>query len=384
MGNSPPRDCNLRHKRHQHSMQTFVLRVSVVCRVAAFFVFLLTGLLVGKQSVDGQEHTIAVDVKVVNVLATVRDKHGQIINNLGKDDFALQEDGRPETIKYFSRESDLPLTLGLLVDTSMSQRKVLGEERSASYSFLDKMLGAKDQAFVIHFDHEAELLQDLTSSKEKLQAALDKLEMPERPALARGGGSGRSGGGWPGSGGGGGGRGRGHGGSGAGTVLYDATYLASDELMKPQSGRKALILLTDGVDRGSKETLDAAMEAAQRADTVVYSILFKDDEAYSNTGFGGFGRGRGGSRRYPQESRPDGKKIMERICQETGGRLFEVSKKQPVDKIYSDLQEELRNQYSLGYTPAKRDDGAGYRKIALTTKQKDLRVQARNGYYADR
>ena len=157
--------------------------------------------------------------------------------------------------------------------------------------------------------------------------------------------------------------------------------------MKPQKGRKALIVLTDGVDRGSKETLDAVMEAAQRADTVVYSILFKDDEAYSNNGggFGGTGRmGRGGGHRYPQESRPDGKKIMERICQETGGRLFEVSKKQPIDRIYGDLQDELRNQYSLGYTPAKGDAGIGYRKIALTTKQKDLRVQARNGYYADR
>ena len=155
--------------------------------------------------------------------------------------------------------------------------------------------------------------------------------------------------------------------------------------MKPQSGRKALIVFTDGVDRGSKETLDAAMEAAQRSDTVVYSILFKDDDAYRNPGFGGYGRmGRGGPRRYPQESRPDGKKIMERICQETGGRLFEVSKKQPIGKIYSDLQEELRNQYSLGYTPVKRDDAVGYRKIAVTTKQKDLKVQARNGYYADR
>ena len=270
----------------------------------------------------------------------------------------------------------------------MSQRRVLGEERSASYSFLDKMLRAKDQAFVIHFDHEAELLQDLTASKEKLQAALDKLETPERSALSRGGGSGgsgQSGGGWPGSRGGGGGRGGRHGSGGAGTVLYDATYLASDELMKPQSGRKALIILTDGVDRGSKETLEAAMEAAQRSDTVVYSILFKDDDAYSNPGFGGYGRmGRGEPRRYPQESHPDGKKIMERICQETGGRLCEVSKKQPIDKIYSDLQEELRNQYSLGYTPVKRDDADGFRKIAVTTKQKDLRVQARNGYYADR
>lgn len=150
--------------------------------------------------------------------------------------------------------------------------------------------------------------------------------------------------------------------------------------MKPQTGRKALIILTDGVDQGSKETLEAAMEAAQRADTVVYSILFKDDQAYSNQG-GGFGRHGG---RYPQESRPDGKKIMERICQETGGRLFEVTKKQPLEKIYTDLQEELRNQYSLGYTPSKENEPSGYRKIVVTTRQQGLTVQARNGYYADR
>jgi VWFA-related protein len=369
-------------------MRKSALRIPIASRLLSVLMLsVLTVLLFSRHLVHGQEPTIAVDVKVVNVLATVRDKHGQIVSTLTKDDFTLQEDGHAETIKYFTRESDLPLTLGLLVDTSLSQRRVLGEERSASYSFLDKMLRPKDQAFVIHFDHEAELLQDLTSSKEKLQAALDKLESPERPALSRGGGSGgsgRSGGGWPGSGGSGGGHGRGHGGGGAGTVLYDAAYLASDELMKPQKGRKALIVLTDGVDRGSKETLDAAMEAAQRADTVVYSILFKDD-AYNNGGFGGMGRmGRGGGRRYPQESRPDGKKIMERICQETGGRLFEVSKKHPIDKIYEELQDELRNQYSLGYTPAKNNEATGYRKIALTTKQKDLKVQARDGYYADR
>jgi len=319
----------------------------------------------------------------------VRDKHGQIVNNLNKDDFILQEDGKPQSIGYFSRESNLPLTLGLLVDTSLSQRRVLEQERSASYSFLDKMLQAKDTAFVIHFDREAELLQDLTSSREKLQAALDKLKTPEEPELARGGGQGGgSGGGWPGPGGGGHRGGHGGGGHGGGTVLYDSIYLASDELMKPQKGRKALIVLSDGVDRGSKETLQAALEAAQRADTVVYSILFKDDEAYSHWG-GGFGApggmgGHGGGHRYPPESRPDGRKVLEQISKETGGRLFEVSKKQPIDKIYSELQEELRNQYSIGYTPDKSNEGTGFRKITLTTKEKGFAVQARDGYYAER
>jgi VWFA-related protein len=294
----------------------------------------------------------------------------------------LEEDDRPQTIRYFARETDLPLTLGLLVDTSMSQRRVLDQERSASSTFLDQVLRVnKDMAFVIHFDREVELLQDLTSSRQKLQAALGLLQTPQPSQEGRG----NSPGSYPGS------RRRGGGGGGGGTLLYDAVYLASNELMKKQQGRKALIVLSDGVDRGSKETLASAVEAAQRADTLVYSILFADEAAYGG-GFGGRGMGGMGGRgrrggwpgRYPQQTRPDGKKILERISKETGGRLFEVSKKQPIEQIYDRIQEELRNQYSLGYTPDRADLGAGYHKIRLMTKQKDLIVQARDGYYAER
>ena len=156
--------------------------------------------------------------------------------------------------------------------------------------------------------------------------------------------------------------------------------------MKKQPGRKAIVVLSDGVDRGSKETLEQAIESAQRADTVVYSILFADDEPRSDWGgFGGRGgMGRhGGGHRYPQESRPDGKKILERISKETGGRMFEVSKKQTIEHIYDEVQKELRSQYNLGFTPAK-GLGPGYRKIQLVTKQKNLTVRARDGYYAER
>jgi VWFA-related protein len=147
------------------------------------------------------------------------------------------------------------------------------------------------------------------------------------------------------------------------------------------------------VDRGSKETLASAIEAAQRADTLVYSILFTDEQGYgSGGGFGGRGMGgvggmgrRGGGRgRYPQQMRPDGKKILEQISKQTGARLFEVAKKQPIEQIYDRIQEELRNQYNLGYTPDRADAGAGYHKIRLMTKQKDLTVQARDGYYTER
>ena len=171
-------------------------------------------------------------------------------------------------------------------------------------------------------------------------------------------------------------------------MLYDAVYLASDEVIKKQQGRKALIILSDGVDRGSKETLATAIETAQRADTVVYSILFAGERAISEPEPVRFWRPWNGPARRrateipPAEERPDGKKILERISKETGGHLFEVSKKQPIDKIFSTIAEELRNQYSIGYTPAS-DVGPGYHKIALTTKKKDLVVQARDGYYAE-
>jgi len=342
---------------------------------------------------DQPATTVSVDVKAVTVLATVRDKHGKIIPDLTKDDFNLQEDGRPVSIRYFAKEADLPLTLGLLVDTSMSQRTVLDQERAASGTLLEQMLHEKDAAFLIHFDREVELLQDITSSRSKLEDALALLRTAvpseDDPTSGSGGsGSGQSGGGgWPGA-------GHQHSQHHGGTQLYDAIYLAADELMKKQPGRKALIVLSDGVDRGSKESLMSAIEAAERADTAVYCVLFKGEEedhggrggfGYPGGGMGGGGmgghhHGGGGGQGYPQEDRPDGKKVMEQIAKETGGRFFEASKKQPLDQIYSSIEEDLRNQYSLGFTPDKTDSG-GYHKLVLTTKQGDTVVQTRDGFY---
>jgi VWFA-related protein len=328
-------------------------------------------------------------VKVVNVLATVRNKKGEIIRNLTQDDFELKEDGRAQAIRYFAHETDLALTLGLLVDTSFSQRRVLGQERDASAAFLDQVLRVdKDQAFIIHFDWEVELLQDLTSSRQKLQAALNLLQLPQRSDRDRSDSTDSS----PGQGRGSGGQGRG-GMRGAGTTLYDAIYLASKEVMAKQGGRKALIVFSDGVDIGSKKTLASALEAAQRADTLVYSILFSDEQAYNRGGYGrgGYGRGgmggpmgRRGGGRYPppQESHADGKKILERASKETGGRFFEVSSKHPIDAAFSQIEEELRSQYSLGYTPNPPDAEPGYHKITLSTKKSDLTVRARDGYYS--
>lgn len=361
--------------------------------------FLVVFLAAAHLAVAQQEPKITVNVKVVTLPVTVRDKHNQIIRDLTVADFDLLEDGHPQTIRYFSLERNLPLTLGLLVDTSQSQRNVLDEERNASKTFLDQMLtNPKDGAFLIHFDREVELLQDLTSSREKLQKGLESLQTPARDSDREGDGSGS-----PDS------RG-GRTGHGGGTHLYDAVFLASNELMKKQQGRKALVILSDGVDRGSKESLESAVESAQRADTVVYSVLFADRHE-ENRGFdhdrgggGGMGRrggggwpgggggwpgggrpggGGGGGRGRTEEPRVDGKKILEQISKETGGRMYEVSKKQAIDQIYDSIAEELRTQYSLGYTPDKKNFQAGYHKVQLTVKRKDVTVQTRDGYYAE-
>jgi len=376
----------------------FVKQESFVRTRFAVVFFVAVLLLVGAPLRSQQQGpTILVNVKMVTMFATVRDKHGALVRSLTKDDFVLQQDGHPQTITYFAPDSDLPLTLGLLVDTSGSQRRLLDQERDASHAFIDHLLREdKDKAFVIHFDHEVELLQDLTSSRQKLEASLDQLGRPQFSQTGSGGSSGSD----PGNGGssgsgGGGGRGSRGGYGGGGTLLYDAVFLASDEMMKKHQGRKAIVVLTDGVDRGSKETLRDAIESAQRADTLVYSILFADKDAYGNGGgyggghmgggMGGGGMGGGGGhRRYPQETRPDGKKILQQLSKETGGRFFEVTKKESIDQIYAEIDEELRNQYALGYTPAKADSEVGYHKIELTVKQKDAALQTREGFYIDR
>jgi VWFA-related protein len=343
---------------------------------------------------------IAVTTKVVNVVASVRDKKGMLVSNLAQTDFVIDEDGRTQTVTYFARDMDLPLTIGLLVDTSMSQRRVLPEERDASQVFLEDVLRPdQDKAFLIHFDEQVEMLQDVTNSRDKLQKALNEMDAPQfaQPNRNQGsqggpqGGSQGQGGGYPGGPGGYPGGRRGGGYQRAGTTLYDAVYLASDEVVKKQMGRKTLILLTDGVDRGSKESLNAAIETAQRADTIVYAIYFADQEQMQSPfGRGGpFGGPDGGGRRgggggsggrFPQEERVDGKKVLEQMTKETGGRLFEVSKKETIGQIYASISDELRKQYSLGYTPEP-DPGYGYHTIHVTTKQTDLAVQARDGYF---
>jgi VWFA-related protein len=302
------------------------------------FLLSATSAALGLRAQD--DATFKTEIKVVNVLASVRTKKGEIVRDLSKDDFSLLEDGRPQTIKYFARQSDLPLTLGLMVDTSMSQRRVLESERTASFRFLDQVLRqAKDQVFIMQFDTSVILRQALTSSFGKLNDALSYIDMPSRNEMQIGGSK--------------------------GTVLYDAVVKASNEIMKKQSGRKAMLLLTDGVDVGSDATVAEAAEAAQRADTLIYSILFADSGFYS---FGG----------------ADGSRGLIRMAKETGGGFYDVSKKHGIDQIYASIEDELRSQYSLGYNSDLPVRISEFRKIQVSVKEKGLVVQARDRYWAQR
>lgn len=366
-----------------------------------------TAALPATSQASAAPSTLSVDARLVNLPVVVRDKKGALIQNLTKSDFTLQVDGKPQTIRYFDKDTNLPLSLGLLVDTSLSQGKVLDQERTAGSAFLDQMLTtSKDKAFVAQFSRQTELLQDLTSSHPLLQAALKEIDTSGSSTDSTDTANQHH----------------------SGTTLYDALFLTSDEIMSKQTGRKAVIILSDGVDSGSKETLAHAIETAQRADTMIYAIYFKGEEShpmdnsprhsrggypgggypgggypgggYPGGGYPGGGYPGGG---YPGGGYPgggssgngggngggttgrghiDGRKVLERMAQETGGRIFDVKRNQDFAQIYNQIAEELRAQYRLGYTPSPDAATTGYHQVDLTVAQKGLFVQTRDGYYA--
>jgi VWFA-related protein len=340
--------------------------------------------------------TLKVQAREVLLPVTVRDKHGALVTNLTASDFTLTEDGRPQVIKSFSRESNLPFLIGLLVDTSRSVESAMDSEKKAAEKLVDQMLPADpknaklgDQAFLIHFDREVELLEDFTNSRDKLDHELEEMgpteaanHDPQGPETTGDDRSSQT-------------RTRG------GTQLYDAIFLSSDELMKPKDGRKALIVFSDGADRGSKETLNESLDAADHANLSIYTVYFKGESQQNQNGFPGSGRhggmgggwpgggggwpgGGGGSGRRGGGNEPgvDGKKIMEQIATRTGGRYFEAKKKDNLDEIYGSIAQELRGQYLLSYTPDQVDNDGGYHKIALKAKNGDLTVITREGYFA--
>ena len=297
-----------------------------------------------------QDEPIRVDVNLVSVLASVRGKNGALIGNLEKGDFKIFEDGKEQTIKNFARETDLPLTIGLLVDTSESQERLIEIERRAAAQFFSKVLRTKDEAFLIQFGAEAELLQDSTNSTRLLQDGLRQLRLsvpvgglhPGPVPTAQ---------------------------NQAGTILYDAVYLAANERLRSDVGRKAIVLITDGVDTGSKISRDKAIEAAQKADAIIYSIYYVDRAAYG----GGFGTISLGS---------SGEGELRRMSSETGGQVFHVDRNHTLDDAFREIQDEMRSQYAITYQPPSPKRDGSYHKIDLRVSSKDNKVQARKGYYA--
>jgi VWFA-related protein len=295
------------------------------------------------------DQPIKVDVDVVSILASVRDKKGALIANLEKSDFIVLEDGKPQEIKYFTRETDLPLTIGLLVDVSGSQRNLIDIERNAASQFFSQVLRKKDEAFLIQFGEETELLQDYTNSTRLLSNGLNQLRVSSGVSGLHPGPVPTAGG--P-----------------RGTVLYDAVYLAANDKLRTEVGRKVIVVITDGVDQGSRLTLNQAVEAAQKADAVIYSIDYSDPSAY-----GGYGMVFGGG---------GGEGYLRRMSEETGGHVFKVDRKHSLDDIFKQLQEEMRSQYAIGYTPQNDTKDGSYGKLDIKLGNKDLKAQARKGYYA--
>lgn len=310
------------------------------------FVLAAVGVAAGALALSQEaDPVIRVDVDLVNVLFSVRDKKGALIPDLAKEEFTVLEEGKAQEIRTFTRETDLPLTLGLLIDVSGSQRNLIQIEKHAATEFFHKVIRPKDMAFVISFGSEAELLQDSTNSARLLSRSLDDLKV--NTSLAGMGGP------LPGpvptiS-------------NPKGTVLFDAVYLAATEKLRSEVGRKALILITDGVDQGSRYDVRQAIEAAHRSDAIIYSIQYLDREAYGYFGIS------------------DGD--LKKMSEETGGRLFRVDRKNSLDDIFRQIQEEMRSQYAISYSPTSKDAG-GFRKIEIKTARKDLKVQARKGYFA--
>jgi VWFA-related protein len=289
--------------------------------------------------------TLKVQVNLVSLYFTVHDKHGALIPHLTKDDFTVLEDKAPQKIKNFTAETDQPLTLGILLDTSGSQQNVLPLEQQAGAAFLSRVLRSKDEAFLISFDVNIDLLADYTNNAHTLAHAMDQAQIN----------TGVGGGGMP-------------TGTPKGTLLYDAVYEATHEKLQQETGRKAIIILTDGEDQGSTMKLQGAIEAAQKSNCIVYVLLIADRGFY---GRGVYTMGYSGDM------------VMRKMAEETGGRVIDVGNNgKKLEDAFAQIEEELRTQYVASYTPTNDKLDGSYRKIDIQCKGDGLKVQSRKGYYA--
>ena len=291
------------------------------------------------------DEIIRVGIDLVNVFFSVRDKKNALVPTLTRDDLEVYEDGVKQTLKSFTRETDLPLTIGLLVDVSPSQEALIETERRAADAFFQTVLKKRDMAFLLSFGAEAELIQDLTSSPKILQQSLQTLRVNASAATVFNGGA------IP--------------GNARGTVLFDAVYLAANEKLKSEVGRKVLVLITDGVDSGSRVKVREAIDAAHQSDAIIYSIYYFDPRAYG--GYHTFG-----------VSDAD----LRKMSDDTGGRVFRVDRRLGLPEIFQQIESELRTQYAVSYTSANSKKDGAFRKLELRPKDKSLKAQARRGYFA--
>jgi VWFA-related protein len=298
--------------------------------------------------------TFKLEVNLVNVFFTVKDKQGNLVPHLTKSDCTVTEDKQPQTLKNFVAETNQPLTLGILLDTSGSQQNVLPLEQDAGSRFLERVLKQKDEAFLLSFDVNVDLLQDYTNSPRLLSRAMSKAEINTAGGNGAAGIPGAGGGTIPTI------------GTPKGTLLYDAVYLASNEKLNQETGRKAMILLTDGDDQGSRYKINEAIAAAQKSNAIIYVILIADRGFY-----GGFGMGYYGF------------SASKKMAEETGGRLIDVGNNgKKLEAAFQQIEDELRTQYVASYTPSNTKLDGTFRHLGVTCQGDGMKVQVRKGYFA--
>ena len=284
---------------------------------------------------------IKTQVNLVNLFVTVRDKNKRIVGDLKQEDFKVAEDNQDQKIAFFSKEVSLPITLALLLDTSGSEQFMLGAIQEAGSAFLKRVLRKGDEALVMSFDSDVDLLSDFTEDRAQLDRAVHRTRINIPSGGSIGGNPGPIGSRQI-----------------TGTALYDAIYLACSEKLNTEAGRKAIVIVTDAQDEGSKVKIEEAVEAAQRTDTVIHIILVADPHFGANTG------------------------AAKKLAEETGGRVISASSDKKLMQAFDEISEELRSQYTLGYYPSNSTRDGKFRKIKVETANRDLKVLARKGYYA--
>jgi VWFA-related protein len=296
--------------------------------------------------------TLKLNVSLVDVIFTVKDKAGSLVPHLTKNDCTISEDKVPQTLKSFVAETHLPLTLGILLDTSGSQQRVLSLEQDVGSQFLERVLKQKDEAFLLSFDVDVDLLQDYTNSPRLLARAMSKAEINTAGGNGSAGIPGAGGGTIPTI------------GKPKGTLLYDAVYLAATQKMNQETGRKAMILLTDGEDEGSRTKINEAIAAANRSNVIVYTILIADRGFYGGFGYSGYS-------------------AMKKMTEETGGRLIDVGNNgKKLEAAFQQIEDELRTQYVASYVSTNTKLDGSFRKLSVECRGDGLKVQVRKGYYA--